>query len=207
MSSIDKTKAMPAAQPRVAAAAEAWLKDSMDKPPGLWVAVWDPATGYYEHAYGQAVAGSTKATVPDHNWIGSITKTMFATAVLQQVDAGTLALTDTVKALDPAFAATYPTLGALTVAQLLGMISGVHDYADAAVAKVAKDHAYSATRDDLIALGLAAGEQQPPGKGEYSTTNYLILGKVMETLTGQTPEDLVNGVLAQAGMTESLLLT
>jgi D-alanyl-D-alanine carboxypeptidase len=66
--------------------------------------VWVPKKGYYEQAYGKAALPNTSATVADHFRIGSITKTVFAAAVLQQVAAGTLKLTDTVVTLIPAFA-------------------------------------------------------------------------------------------------------
>ena len=186
-------------------AAEAALAESPDNTPGLWVAVWDPKVGYYEAAYGDAVAKTTKATTADHNWIGSITKTVFATAVLQQVAAGTLTLSDTVAKVDPDLAAKYPSIADITVGELLGMVSGIPDYADAVVAKLVVDQALTFTRDDLIKIGLAAGKQEPVGTLAYSTTNYIILGNMLATVTGHSPEDLVNDVFAQAGMTQSML--
>jgi len=206
VSSIDKTQPMPQdATARIDQAAKAALKDNPDNTPGLWVAVWDPKVGYYEAAYGDAVAATTKATTADHNWIGSITKTVFATAVLQQVAAGTLALDDTVATVDPDLAAKYPSIADITVRGLLGMVSGIADYADAAVAELVVDQTLTFTRDDLIKLGLAAGKQEPVGTLAYSTTNYIILGNMLETMTGQSPEELVNDVFAQAGMTQSML--
>ena len=195
----------PAETADIDTAANDFLTNSPDKSPGLWLAVWDPAKGYYEQAYGDVVADTTTATVADHSWIGSITKTVFATAVLQQVAAGKLALNDTVQTLAPELAAKYPAVGALTVAQLLGMASGIPDFADAAVAAVAADHAKSFTRNDDIALGLSLGTPKPAGTPGYSTTNIIIMGVVMEKLTGKTPEELVDDVFAQAGMTESKL--
>jgi D-alanyl-D-alanine carboxypeptidase len=62
------------------------------------------------------------------------------------------------------------------------------------------------TRDQAIALGIAEGKAIP-APGGYSTTNYLLLGKVMKTVTGKSPERLVNAVLRQAGMTSSKLMT
>ena len=78
----------PAETADIDTAANDFLTNSPDKSPGLWLAVWDPAKGYYEQAYGDAVADTTTATVADHSWIGSITKTVFATAVLQQIAPG-----------------------------------------------------------------------------------------------------------------------
>lgn len=206
VSSINKSQAMPpAAVATIDKAAKDALKENPDNTPGLWVAVWDPKVGYYEQAYGDAIAETTKATTADHNWIGSITKTVFATAVLQQVAAGTLTLSDTVATLDPDLATKYPTIADITVGELLGMVSGIPDYADAVVAKLVVDQTLTFTRDDLIEIGLAAGKQEPVGELAYSTTNYIILGNVLATVTGKSPEDLVNAVFAQAGMTQSML--
>jgi D-alanyl-D-alanine carboxypeptidase len=204
---IDPARQMSATErAAIDAAAQAFLADSLDMSPGLWLAVWDPKRGYYEQAYGEAVLDGAPAKVTDHFLIGSITKTVFATAVLEQVGAGRLKLTDTVKKLDPALAKRYPGAARKTVAQLLGMTSRIPDYADAAVMRMFANPQRRFTRDQLIALGFAEGEAIP-APGGYSTTNYLLLGKVMQTLTGKTPERLVNEVLRQAGMEQSRLKT
>ncbi len=122
----------------------------------------------------------------DHFLIGSITKTVFATAVLEQVAAGRLKLTDTVRQLDPALARRYPIAAKKTVAQLLGMTSRIPDYADPAVGKMFADPQQTFTRDQAIALGIAEGKAIP-APGGYSTTNYLLLGKIMKTADGQEP--------------------
>ena len=94
VSSIDKGKAMSGrGQGRDRQGGCRLPEELPDQAPGLWLAVWDPKKGYYEQAYGQAVVGGAKATVADHFMIGSITKTVMATAVLQQVAVGKLRLT------------------------------------------------------------------------------------------------------------------
>lgn len=204
---IDRGQVMSAAdRAAIDAAAAQYLTNSIDKAPGLWLAVWDPKKGYYEQAYGEASLDGAPATIKDHFLIGSITKTVFATAVLEQVAAGRLKLTDTVKQLDPALAKRYPIAAKKTVAQLLGMTSRIPDYADPAVGKMFANPQQTFTRDQAIALGIAEGKAIP-APGGYSTTNYLLLGKVMKTLTGKSPERLVNAVLRQAGMTSSKLMT
>jgi D-alanyl-D-alanine carboxypeptidase len=204
---IDTTKTMSASdRTAIDTAAAQFLTNSIDKTPGLWLAVWDPKKGYYEQAYGEASLDGARATTKDHLLIGSITKTVFATAVLEQVAAGTLKLTDTVKQLDPALAKTYPGAAKKTVAQLLGMTTRIPDYADPAVMKMFANPQQGFTRDRLIALGFAEGKPIP-APGGYSTTNYLILGKLMRTLTGKTPEMLVNAVFRQAGMRGARLET
>lgn len=206
-SPIDRAKQMSVAdRTAIDEGARSFLSTSADKAPGVWLAVWDPKRGYYEQAYGQASLDGQPASVTDHFLIGSITKTVFATAVLQQVDKGRLRLSDTVKKLDPALAKRYPIAANKTVAQLLGMTSGIPDYADAAVARMFANPQQRFTRDEAIALGIAEGKPIP-APGGYSTTNYLLLGKLMRNVTGKTPESLVNGVLRQAGMTNSHLMT
>jgi D-alanyl-D-alanine carboxypeptidase len=204
---IDRSKAMSAAD-RAAIDAEAtsFLTNSIDQTPGLWLAVWDPKRGYYEQAYGEAALDSQPATVNDRFLIGSITKTVFATAVLEQVAAGKLKLTDTVKSLAPSVVRKYPIAAKMTVAQLLGMTSRIPDYADPAVAKMFANPQQTFTRDEAIALGIAEGKAIP-APGGYSTTNYLLLGEVMNAVTGKTPEALVNAVLRQTGMSSSKLMT
>lgn len=205
ISSIDKSKAMSAAdRAAIDKAANNAVTNSVDGAPGLWLAVWDPKKGYYEQAYGNAVVGGAKATTADHFMIGSITKTVMATAVLQQVGAGKLALTDTVRKLDPALAKKFPKTAKYTVAQLLSMTTQIPDYADASVALQVADPQHHFTRDALIALAFASGKPLPK-EGGYSTTNYIILGEILQNVTGKSPEALVNGVFKQAGMTQSRL--
>jgi D-alanyl-D-alanine carboxypeptidase len=204
---IDRAQKMSAAdRAAIDTAAKAFLASSPDQTPGLWLAVWDPTRGYYEQAFGEASLDGQSASVKDHFLIGSITKTVFATAVLEQVAAGRLKLTDTVRQLDPALAKRYPIAAKKTVAQLLGMTSRIPDYADPAVGKMFANPQQTFTRDQAIALGIAEGKAIP-APGGYSTTNYLLLGKVMKTVTGKSPERLVNAVLRQAGMTSSKLMT
>ena len=84
------------------------------------------------------------------------------------------------------------------------MKTQIPDYADPAVAIQVADPQHHFTRDDLIALGIDSGKPLTK-KGGYSTTNYIILGVILQKLTGKTPESLVNGVFKQAGMTQSRL--
>ena len=204
---IDRSKAMSAAdRAAIDAEAAAFLANSIDQTPGLWLAVWDPKRGYYEQAYGEAALDAQPASVKDRFLIGSITKTVFATAVLEQVAAGKLKLTDTVKSLAPSVARKYPIAAKKTVAQLLGMTSRIPDYADSAVAKMFANPQQTFTRDQAIALGIAEGKAIG-APGGYSTTNYLLLGEVMKAVTGKAPEALVNAVLRETGMSSSKLMT
>lgn len=174
--------------------------------PGMWIGVWDPAKGYYLQAYGEAVAGGAKATVADHGRIGSVTKTFTVAAVLEQVAAGTLTLATTIGEVLPDLATRYPAIAGITVEQLAGMRSGIPDYANTGVViqGVVQDPARVWTADALIdaalTLPLAA-----PGTGGYSTTNTVILGRMLEQRTGKPIAEIVTDVARRAGLTDTAL--
>jgi D-alanyl-D-alanine carboxypeptidase len=168
----------------------------------LYVAVYNPKTGLQMKAYGEAAPG-VPATVKDHFEMGSITKTAFATAVLQQVQKGAIGLDDTVKKAAPGVAKRFPKAANYTIRQLLSMDTRIGDYAETSVMGMFADPTRLYTRNELITMGFAA--KPMPKAGGYSTTNYIILGDVMREVTGKSPTGLVNGVFAQAGMKDSLL--
>jgi D-alanyl-D-alanine carboxypeptidase len=189
----------------VDAKAEAVMAQSPDLN-GMWIGVWDPAKGYYMQAYGNAVKGGATATIDDHSRIGSVTKTLTVTAVLEQVAAGKLTLDTTIAEMLPDLAAKYPKIAGITVDKLAGMRSGIQDYANTNVVlpAVVKDPSKVWSADELIAAAMSL-PLSPPGTGGYSTTNTLILGKMLEKITGKPIEQVVNDIAAQAGMTESAL--
>jgi len=172
--------------------------------PGMWVGVWDPAKGVHLAAYGDAVAEETPATAEDSGRIGSITKTFTATAVLQQVAAGTLSLDDTVADVLPDLAAELPDIAEITVEQLLAMQSGIPEYEFLVVPDVLANPTEVVDLDEVI-VETVEGGVEPAGTAGYSTTNYLILGNMLEELTGRPSEDVLNELAADAGLTTTVL--
>jgi len=187
-------------------AAAAALAEDPDLP-GMWIGIWDPKKGVHIVAQGDAVKGTTPATIEDHSRIGSVTKTFTAVAVLKQVAAGKLALDDTIGDVLPDLAQKYPDLAPITVEQLLAMRSGIPDYANtgAVTGPVVQDPTKVWSVDEIIATTLQEEKLQPPGTPGYSTTNYLILGLMLEAVTGQSAEDVINGVVNEAGLSQSAL--
>ena len=145
----------------------------------MWIGVWDPKKGWHIGGYGEAVVGGAKATDADHSRIGSVTKTFTATAVLQQVAAGKLALTDTIGTLLPDLAAKYPDVAPITVEQLLSMRSGIPDYVNSGLlTQQFLDHPEKVwTADEIIAAVLDKMKVDPSA---FSDTNYLILGEISQ---------------------------
>lgn len=113
--------------------------------------------------------------------IGSITKSYTATMVLQLIEAGRLTLDDTLARYFP----DIPGAGAITIEQLLRHRSGIHNFTEdprflAAVTT-------PTTRARLLALLAGYDADFAPGERfAYSNSNYLLLGFLVEDLTGLT---------------------
>jgi D-alanyl-D-alanine carboxypeptidase len=119
--------------------------------------------------------------------IGSITKTFVATVVLELVRDGKLQLGDTVAHWLPGLV---PNGAHITVRQLLRHQSGLFDYFEdprATAPYLAGDLGYVWAPRALIALATSHPPLFPPGSAfSYSNTNYLVLGLIVERVTGHS---------------------
>jgi D-alanyl-D-alanine carboxypeptidase len=144
------------------------------------------------------LAAGDRAMVPnDQMSIASITKTLVAAQVMQLVEAGELSLDDlAADRLPPDL--EFDTNGA-TIEHLLSMRSGIPEYF------VDEDELIEATTSDPLRvwtteekLATVAEDRGPVGQEpwEYIGTNYLLLGLIIERVTGRSVgEVLRNGVL------------
>lgn len=162
--------------------------------PGLVIGIWSPTQGVYRASFGRSdLTSSARPRLDSRFRIGSVSKTFTATVILQLVDEGRLSLTDRVRKHAPALARRYPAIGTRTVAQLLGMRSGLPEYADAAVKQVTTDTDRVWTANQLIALGMRSGPVKRAGgrTSVYTNTNYVVLGQIAEAVTGTRFDRLV----------------
>ena len=203
----NSTPMSPEDSAAIDAALEEILDGAGDELPGLWLGIWSAESGQYSAAYGSAVLGGAAASVDDHGRIGSVTKTFTATAVLQRVDSGELALDDTIGDVLPDLAAAHPDVADITIDQLLGMQSGIPDYANTGlvIGEVVENPTTELTADEIIERVLTELELAPAGTGGYSTTNYLILGEMLEAVDGRPVHEIISDVTAAAGLTSSAL--
>jgi len=121
--------------------------------------------------------------------VGSITKTMTATVILQLVQEGKLSLDDPISKYQP----DVPNGDTITIAQLLDMRSGLagYDLDSSFLRAVDHDPARIWSPDDVLAIGFSKPALLPPGTAfDYSNTNYILLGLVMEHVTGKTASEL-----------------
>ncbi|MEI6099783.1 MAG: serine hydrolase domain-containing protein, partial [Alphaproteobacteria bacterium] len=147
--------------------------------------------------------------------IGSQTKMMTSVMVLQLVEDGLIDLD--AKAADYLPAAMIRDIDnaeTATVRQMLNMTSGIGNYTEAVDAEGLPlfvnalldhpDQVFGPQQALQIARGMDA--TGAPGEGYYySNTNYLLLGQIVQRLTGQGfYEALQDRVLSPAGMTQTV---
>jgi D-alanyl-D-alanine carboxypeptidase len=157
------------------------------------------ADGTWSGATGKA-DGVRNLRVDDQFAIASVTKSVTAAQVMQMVEAGELGLDDLAadhlpRDLD------FDTNGA-TIRQLLGMHSGIPDYIFETTPRedASNDRQRVWTPADI--LELVPADRAPVGEDfDYSDTNYILLGLVIEQIRGRPmAEVLRDGVLDIDGM-------
>ena len=174
--------------------------------PGALVYVDVPGEGTWSQAFGTGnIEGDTPITPNDHFRIGSNTKTFTGTVILQLVDEGKLRLDDPVSEYQP----QVPNGENITIRQLLDMTSGLFSYTE--------DEDFNQTLDtepqkvwepeELVQIGFSHQPDFSPGDGfQYSNTNTVLLGMIIEQLTGQPLEQAFQErIFVPLGMVNSLL--
>ena len=152
--------------------------------PGAAIAVVED--GVVVHAEGFGTDGNgDQVTADTPFWIGSNTKSITALAVMQLAEAGQLDLDAPVRDYLPAFRlADEAAASQLTIRHLINQTSGIsrHDGLSAVVAADADD-----SIADVVA-GMADVElNRPIGESfEYANLNSVVLGAVVEAVTGTT---------------------
>lgn len=113
--------------------------------------------------------------------IGSNTKQFAAVSILKLVDSGRLSLADRLSKFLP----DYPNGAQITVHELLNQTSGIKDYLSI------KGYFQSTIRQDVDTAKLIdafknlAVDFAPGTDWEYSNSNYILIGAILEKLTGK----------------------
>lgn len=146
--------------------------------------------GVWRGTSGVAELDMTRAVPVDGRFrAGSITKTFVATVVLQLVDDGRLRLDDSVEAWLPG---VVPDGHRITVRHLLNHTSGVYDYVRTLpmppTPEFLENRWRTWTATELVARAVANPPTfEPPGSAfAYSNTNYILLGQIIEKVTGRS---------------------
>ncbi|RQZ10101.1 class A beta-lactamase-related serine hydrolase [Burkholderia sp. Bp9031] len=173
--------------------------------PGAVVYVQSPH-GNWLASFGTAVRG-TNTPIPTnaHFRIGSVTKTWTGTVILQLVQEGRLRLTDHVSQ----YVANVPNGDSITIEQLLTMRSGLYNYSTNLAFNQTLDAQPDKvwTIDELLGIARSQPVYFAPGADfRYSNTNTVLLGLIIEQLTGMSAADAIRTRLfAPLGLTETAL--
>jgi D-alanyl-D-alanine carboxypeptidase len=178
---------------------------------GAQVAVAYPGNATMEFVTGFADSAKQERMTGQHVLLqGSVGKTYASALALQLIHEGKFALDDLISkhlGSEPWFS-RLPNAQTITVRQLMNHTSGLVRYefnerftADltAAPERVWKPH-------ELVAYILDGQAPFAAGQGwDYSDTNYIMLGMIMEKVTGRTYYDLVRErVLRPAGLSQTV---
>lgn len=159
----------------------------------------------HERGYGPARRDPEVPVTPNTLFdVGSITKAFTRVAILQQVAAGKLSLDDTlgqhVEGFEPDIA------DRVQVRHLLEMTSGFGDYL--MNAHFQEDKTRFDSVGELVVLIRGQELAFAPGEGRrYSNAGYVLLGAILESVTGRDYYELIEkDVFARAGMEDSRFL-
>jgi D-alanyl-D-alanine carboxypeptidase len=176
--------------------------------PGLFARVTQDGVEVVTATAGVADVGNQRPiTVTDRFRIGSITKTFVAAVVLQLAGEGRLAVEDPVGGWLP----EYPLDPDLTIGHLLGLRSGLPCYFGALLGSPPDWQVFDRYHapEDLVRLALTLDGHAPPGRSyRHSSTDYLLLGLVVEWVTGQRLDAQVwQRIIAPLGLRDTYFPT
>ncbi|WCN36316.1 serine hydrolase domain-containing protein [Aneurinibacillus uraniidurans] len=139
-------------------------------------------------------------TTETHFAAGSLTKSLTAVCILQLEEKGILSVNDPISHYIP----DYPNGKNIKIHHLLTLTSGIPDYLEP---EIVGDWTKPRTRDQVIELFKNRPVQFTPGeKWDYSNSNYVLLGTIIEKASGMNYENYVQkNILDQAGMKHSYL--
>lgn len=152
--------------------------------PGVIAGVWSPEGTWVGTSGTTGQGASTAITPEDRTRVGSLTKTMTATVLLQLVEDGELSLDDTIGE----YVADVPNGDTATLRQLADMSSGIPSYTaeTAFTDELFADPTRAWAPEELVGFVRGKAPSFAPGDGwEYSNTNYVLLGMVIEQVTGK----------------------
>jgi D-alanyl-D-alanine carboxypeptidase len=189
------TDATPPApfEPQVIAALQAILDEHVvfSAEPGITVAIYSKEGAYWEGSAGIRQIQNADPMTPDSGFrVGSNTKTYFATITMLLAEEGALSLDDTLGKYLP----EYTLWKDIRLRHLLGMQSGIPDYLGVAELMFARvmDPGAAVTPEEILSFVADKPLLYVPGVGaNYSNSNYMLLGLILEKVTGKAPDVLL----------------
>lgn len=151
-------------------------------------------TVIYSRAVGYSqIADKVKkpATSATRYRVGSISKMFTATLVFQLIDENKLKLTDTLDKFFPQM----PNAKRITVGNLLNHRSGLHNFTNDA--EYESYMSLAKTQSEMLALiAKSKPDFEPNAKAEYSNSNYVLLGYIVEKVRGKPYQTVLKEKIA-----------
>ena len=145
----------------------------------------------FNQSYGKSDADGTPASRESIYRIGSITKSFTSTMILQLVDRGELALGTTLGTYFPEM----PNADQITIEQMLRHQSGLINFTN--LPEYMEYYTDDRTRSDMLEHFTSIGTSFDPGENtEYSNTAYVLLGYIIEEVTGISYADALQQMIA-----------
>ncbi|MCU5182347.1 D-alanyl-D-alanine carboxypeptidase [Bacillus toyonensis] len=161
------------------------------------------------YAAGVADLSTKKPMKTDFRFrIASVTKTFTATVVLQLAGENRLNLDDSIEKWLPGVIQGNGYDGnQITIRQILNHTSGIVEYARSKEIDFFTNTKKSFTAEELVKIGLSMPPEFAPGKGwSYSNTGYVLLGILIEKVTGNSyAEEIENRIIEPLELSNTFL--
>jgi CubicO group peptidase (beta-lactamase class C family) len=159
--------------------------------PGVSLAIVEGDQIVHLHGFGRARPGGEAASPQTPFFIGSLTKSITALAVMQQVEAGQVALDAPVQRYLPWFRVVDSQASAeMTVRHLLNQTSGL-PMLPGLILLADLNNNPDATERQARALSSLKLTRPVGSKWEYSNLNYNLLGLIVEAASGESYADYI----------------
>jgi D-alanyl-D-alanine carboxypeptidase len=172
--------------------------------PGVIVGIWQDGRAPYVRAFGVRDTATRQPMATDlYMRIGSNTKTFTVTSILTLADQGKLALDDPISR----YVEGVPSGDRITLRQLAAMRSGLYNYADDTSPKLPEQPFRQWLPRELLQIAFQHPLQFPPGSDfDYSNTNTVLLGAVVEKVSGQSLASFIEqNILKPEGLSRTVV--
>lgn len=154
--------------------------------PGASVAIVHKKDVFFKKMIGITGESEKKVTSKTPFVIGSISKSLTALAIVKLIEDKKIKLEDPVQRYLPWFQLKDPQISStITIQQLLTHTSGISTYEGLALSDKQSENS-TALKENVMKLSNVKLTAPPGEKYQYSNTNYIILGALIEAVTNET---------------------
>lgn len=160
--------------------------------PGIGLGVVADGQAFYSQGYGVCASGGAPVVADTPFLLSSLTKSFTALAVMQLVEQGKLGLDDPVRTYLPWFGVNSPKASSITVRHLLHHISGIPTRPGLKPPKSGETIEQRARELTQLSPRQSTGQMF-----QYANHNYVLLGLLVEKVSGLSYADYVERYIFQ----------